>query len=112
MSMLDPRVQLIALSGALDLATERRLRADVSQAAGDPSRGLVVDLRGVTFMESSTLAVLVHADQQFRRQGRVLACVVRQGAVERLLDATGLRHALAVFDTPENAVAHVLHMNA
>ena len=109
--MLDPRVQLIALSGALDLATERRLRADVSQAAGDPSSGLVIDLRGVTFMESSTLAVLVHADQQFRRQGRMLACVVRQGPVSLLLDATGLRHQLAVFDTPEAAASHVLQTN-
>jgi anti-anti-sigma factor len=109
--MGDPRVQSIALSGALDLATERRLRADVSQAAGDPSRGLVIDLRGVTFMESSTLAVLVHADRQFRRQGRVLACVVRQGPVERLLDVSGLRQTLAVFETPEEAAAHVVRTN-
>jgi anti-anti-sigma factor len=110
--MLDPRVQLIALSGALDLAAERRLRTDVSEAAGDASRSLVIDLRGVTFIDSSTLAVLVHADQQFQRQGRNMACVVSEGAVQRLLDATGLRHTLALFETPDDAVAHVLRTGA
>lgn len=111
MSMLDPRVQLIAVSGALDLATERRLHTDVSQAAGDPSRGLVIDLRGATFMDSSTLAVLVHADRHSNAKAAD-SSRVRQGAVERLLEATRLRHALAVFETPEAAVAHVLRNNA
>jgi anti-anti-sigma factor len=106
--MLDPSVRLIAVSGALELATERRLRSDLREAAGDRSRELVIDLRGVTFIDSSGLAVLVHADQQFRRQGRAMACVIRPGPVERLLDAAGLRDALHLFGTPEEAAAHVL----
>jgi anti-sigma B factor antagonist len=106
--MLDPRVQLITVSGALDLAAERRLRSDLSEAAGVTSREVVIDLRGVTFMDSSALAVLVHANQQFQRQGRVIACVTRAGPVQRLLDVTGLSHALLAFDTPEEAAAHVL----
>jgi anti-sigma B factor antagonist len=110
--MLDARVQLITVSGALDLASERRLRSDLSAAAGDQSRELVIDLRGVTFMESSALAVLVHADQQFQRQDRAIAFVIREGPVQRLLDATGLRHGLAFFDTFEEAAAHVLRRSA
>ena len=106
--MLDPRVQLIAVSGALDLAAERRLRSDLSEAAGVPSRELVLDLRAVTFMDSSALAVLVHANQQFQRQGRAIACVTRAGPVQRLLEVTGLRDALQIFDTLEDAAAHVL----
>jgi anti-sigma B factor antagonist len=110
--MLDPRVEVITLSGALDLGAERRLRSDLSEAAGDRSRDLVIDLRGVTFMDSSALAVLVHADQQLQRQGRALACVIREGPVQRLMDETGLRHAMAVFRTLEDAVAHVLRAGA
>ena len=49
--MLDPRVQLITVSGAVDLGAERQLRSDLSEAAGVPSREVVIDLRGVTFME-------------------------------------------------------------
>jgi anti-sigma B factor antagonist len=110
--MRDPQLEVITLSGSLDVAAERRLRSDVSEAVGDRSRGFVIDLRGVTFMDSSALAVLVHGDRQLRRQGRALACVVRQGPVEQLLEATGLRHGLAVFETPEDAAAHVLRTNS
>lgn len=106
--MLDPRIRLLALSGELDLATEREVRAELAQAAGDRSRELVVDLRPVTFIDSSGLALIVHAHLQLERQGRALACVVRDGAVRRLLDQTGLADTLPAFDTPEQAVAHVL----
>jgi anti-anti-sigma factor len=106
---MDPRINLITLRGALDLASERSLRADLSAAAGDLSRALVLDLRGVTLIDSMGLAVLVHADQQFRRQGRSMACVVRDdGPLQRLLEATGMRDALLQFRSLESAASHVL----
>ena len=106
---MDPRITLITLSGEIDLASERRLRADLSAAAGDPSRALILDLRGVTFIDSTGIAVLVHGDQQFRRQGRRLACVIRDdGAAARLLRATGVHEDLLLFRDFDAAAAHVL----
>ena len=108
MTLTNPRINLITLSGGLDLAAERALRADLSAAAGDLSRAVVIDLRGVTFIDSMALAVLVHADQQFRRQGRSMACVVRdEGPLQRLLKTTGMRDGLLQFSSLEEAVAHV-----
>ena len=106
--MLDQRIRVLTLSGELDLPTERRLRADLSEIAGDRSRELVIDLRGVTFIDSSGLAVLVHTQQQLERQGRALGCVVRGGPVERLLEDTGLANTLPVFDSLEAAADEVL----
>ena len=106
---MDPRITLITLRGALDLNSERSLRAELSTAAGDLSRALVLDMRGVTFMDSMGLAVLVHADQQFRRQGRSIACVVRDdGPLQRLLEAAGIREGLPQFPSVESAASHVL----
>src|SRR5215217_703953 len=106
---MDPRITLITLSGEIDLTSERRLRAGLSAAAGDASRALILDLRGVTFLDSTAIAVLVHGDQQFRRQGRRLACVIRDdGAVGRLLEATGLHDDLLLFRDLDAAAAHVL----
>ena len=106
---MDPRVTLITLSGEVDLASERRLRADLSAAAGDPSRVLVVDMRGVTFLDSTGIAVLIHADQQFRRQGRRMACVIRaEGVVRTLLEATGVHDDLLLFRDVDGAASHVL----
>lgn len=100
-------VRIIAPCGAIDLAAERRLRYELSEAAGDTSRQLVLDLRGITSMDSSTLAVLAHAHQRFQRQSRAIALIVRPGIVERLLDATGLRDELAVFEDRGEALQHV-----
>lgn len=106
---MDPRITLITLSGALDLASERSLRADLAAAAGDLSHELVVDLRGVTLIDSMGLAVLIHADQQFRRQGRSMACVVRDdGPLQRLLATTGMEDALLQFSSIGSAASHVL----
>jgi anti-anti-sigma factor len=96
------------VSGALDVQTQRRLRSQLSEAAGDRSRGLLIDLRGVTSLDSSLLAVLVHVDQQFRRQGRAMACVTRPGPVDELLDATVLRETLELFTAPVEAAAYVI----
>jgi anti-anti-sigma factor len=106
--MLDPRIRLITLSGVVDLSIERRLQRDLSEAAGDRSRELVIDLRGVTSIDSSVLAVLVHAQNQLQRQARALACVVRPGPVQQLLELTGLRNELLVCSTPEEAAAQLL----
>ncbi len=106
---MDPRITLITLRGALDLAAERSLRADLAAAAGDLSRALVLDLRGVTFIDSMGLAILVHTDQQFRRQGRTMACVVREGGpLQRLLETTGIRDGLLQVCDLETAASRVL----
>jgi anti-anti-sigma factor len=107
--VIDPSITLITLTGAVDLTSERRLRADLSAAAGDPSRALIVDTRAITFIDSTGLAVLVHADQQFRAQGRSMACVVRDdGPLHRLLGASGMQDGLMLFRELEAAAAHVL----
>jgi anti-sigma B factor antagonist len=106
---IDRRITLITLTGSVDLASERRLRADLSAAAGDASRALVLDVRGVTFIDSTGLAILVHADHQFRRQGRTMACVIRaDGPVDRLLHTTGIRDKPALFASLQEATSHVL----
>ena len=103
----DARVVVITLSGALDLAAQRRLTADLSEAVGDRSRELVIDLRAVTFIDSSALGVLVHAHQQLQRQGRAMACVLSDGPVRRLLEVTRMEEQLLVFETPEEASSHL-----
>ena len=106
--MLDPRVRLLTVADALDLHSQRRLQSLLSAAVDDHSRELVIDLRGVTALDSSLLAVLVHTDQQFRPQKRAIACVTRPGPVEDLLDATGLRETLQLFAAPEQAAAYLV----
>lgn len=80
----------LVLDGELDLDCERRLRAALSHLVGDITSDPTVDLRRVTFIDSTILGVLVHAAEQLRQQGRQLTLRVTDGPVPRLLSTSGL----------------------
>ena len=79
---------VVDASGELDIAAVAGLQAAV-QAARRQSRRVVVDLRGVEFMDSFALRALVSL-QAGNRHFHVIA----GEHVQRLLDITGARAAL------------------
>lgn len=85
-----PRVVRVALAGELDLgnayAFDRRLLV-VEQSR--PSM-IVVDLRGLTMLDSAGLARLVSAQRRARRGGWKLVLVRGSRAIQRALQTTQL----------------------
>lgn len=90
----------IPLFGELDLNSARELAATLSAAVGDVTREPVVDLRRVTFMDSTALGALVRAGEQMRNQGRALKLVVATGRVTELLDVSGLTERFELLRAP------------
>jgi len=85
----EPRT--IRLFGELDIHRARELAGTLSEAVGDTRRELVVDMRRVTFMDSTALGALVRAGERLRAQGRALHVILLPGGqVEGLLESTGL----------------------
>lgn len=102
MSAGPPRT--IQLFGELDIKTSRQLAPTLSEAVGDVTRELVVDLRRVTFIDSTLLGSLAHAAGQLRNQGRVMTLIRKPGSpIDRLLDISGLNEAFAVVSDPAEA---------
>jgi anti-anti-sigma factor len=91
-----PDSVLLYLRGELDLASVGQLRS-VLGALGAGRRGLIVDLSGLEFMDSTGLAVLL--DAHARRDGGGLRVRAAAGRVRALLERTG---TLRVLD-PESA---------
>ena len=82
----------------------REISASLSQAVGDTTRVPVIDVRKATFMDSMVLAVLAHAGEQLRNQGRGLTLAIVDGPVRDLLDTSGLADRFElVSDLPETA---------
>ena len=85
-----PRVVRVALEGELDLASayafDRRLLA-VEQR--QPAM-IVVDLRGLTMLDSAGLARLISAQRRARRGGWKLVLVRGGRAIQRVLQTTQL----------------------
>jgi anti-sigma B factor antagonist len=97
---------VVAVSGELDVYTTARLRAVLQERlvdAGDVH--LVVDLSGLTFMDSTGLGALVRVHKQARNLRGTLAVVCGDGPVRRVIALTGMLHVLRVFDSLEAATA-------
>ena len=78
---------LIVMSGDLDIASAPQVE-DV--LAGVPEdRRIVLDLRALTFMDSSGVGLLVTAAQRKMPAGTRLGCIAGPPQVQRILEITG-----------------------
>ncbi len=94
------RWAVIEAGGELDTQCVSRLRS-LFAAAGDH---VVVDLRGVTFMDASGLGVLATGGHRAGRLGGAVRLVGPSRQVRRLLALTRLDQVLTVFDTMAEAL--------
>jgi anti-anti-sigma factor len=80
---------------------------DVRAALAPHTEGAVVlDLRGVTFMDSSGLGLIVEQQQRARRHGfRFALSVVHSSDVHRILELSGLTKTLELTDDPDAFLA-------
>jgi anti-sigma B factor antagonist len=85
----------LALSGELDISTADRLQDAVKRlCATEGARELTLDLRGLTFIDSSGLAAIVYAVRQCERHERQLSVIRGPQAVHEVLELTGLTELL------------------
>jgi anti-sigma B factor antagonist len=95
-------VATVVVSGELDLATAPRLSAAVAKH-GD-AKLLVLDMTATTFIDSTGVRTLLHADRRSVDSGSRLVVVAGKGAVRRVLDLCGLEGRLTlVSDHPAPA---------
>jgi anti-anti-sigma factor len=96
----DAGVVVIA-SGEIDLWSAPEVRAALVTNES-PGSGVVLDLRGVTFMDSSGLGLIVEQQQRARKHGFRFA-IADDGAsnVHRILELSGLTKVLEFVDDPD-----------
>lgn len=87
----------IALSGEIDHHAARDMMAQLDQAIAErvPAR-LTLDLSGVTFMDSSGIAVLLRAHRQMVHTGGSLRAVNLPAQARRVLDAAGIGRLISL----------------
>ena len=88
----------IALSGELDLAGARQLEMRLDEAErGSPER-LVIDLRDLSFIDSTGLRLLLQADARARERGCELVLRRGEATVQRVFEVTGALDVLRFED--------------
>jgi len=76
--------------GELDLSTVPVLEEQLRQAHAGGFRQVVVDLRGLEFMDSTGLTLLARWSTGADRDGYAFAVVPGSARIQRLFDLTGL----------------------
>jgi anti-sigma B factor antagonist len=87
---------LIALVGELDMATVPDLSSALKALVEDGPPELVLDLSGLSFIDSSGLAVLMKTQQRLREQGRTLSITSPRPNALRVFEISGLMEVLNV----------------
>jgi anti-sigma B factor antagonist len=93
---------LIALSGELDLSGAPALDDEIGRlAAADGVQRVVLDLRGLEFLDSSGLRSVAMADRRLSSAGRGLVLVRGAETVQRVFEITRMAERLHFVDSPE-----------
>ena len=97
---LDDAIR-VALSGDLDLSTAKRAEQAIEEAERGAPSLLIIDLRRLSFMDSTGLRVIVSADKRAKRSGRRAVIVQGPQAVRRVFEITRLDERLEIVDSPD-----------
>ena len=104
---LDGSLELITVAGELDLSNSTELRRRVHRAVRDGRNRIVVDLSGLTHMDSSGMAALIDAHQLAEARGGRLALVITSESVRRTVEVRGLDRLFTMAMSRDDAVALV-----
>jgi anti-anti-sigma factor len=84
-SEIDGDVATLRFEGELDLSSATQAEAAVKEVESDDGlRTLVLDLRGLRFLDSTGLRVILATDSRARRTGRQVRVVPGPEAVHRV----------------------------
>jgi anti-sigma B factor antagonist len=96
-------VAVLSVTGELDIATAPRLREQLESTIEAGSDPVIVDLLGVTFIDSTALGVLIGALKKCRESDTELRLVVAEARVLKVFEITGLTSVFSVFPTVDAA---------
>jgi anti-sigma B factor antagonist len=94
----------LRLRGALDLAYAYRFDDELRHAERDASSLLVLDLRGLDFVDSAGISRILAARRRARRAGRRMVLVRGSNAVQRFLQLAALTEHFEFVTSPHEAL--------
>lgn len=97
----------VRVVGEVDLSTAPDLKEALTEVIEGGGLGVLVDLSQVTFIDSTTLGVLMGAVKRLRPRGGEVAIACQDPNIRRIFEITLLDRIFAIFDTPEEGVAHL-----
>ena len=98
---------LIALTGEVDLYTAPEFKQELLDAIAKGAKHVVVDLSGTTFIDSTTLGVLVGGVKRLRPNEGQLSIVCSDRNITKIFEITGLNRVFPIHETRAEALESV-----
>lgn len=99
---LRPGGVLLELSGELDMATAASLEGEIASASATRPDAIVLDLRGLDFIDSTGLRTLIAEHDRSLEMGRKFALVQGSKQVDRLMLVTRVAEHLQIVSSPDD----------
>jgi anti-sigma B factor antagonist len=104
---VDADTHVIELGGEIDLYTAPELKERMAEIIDEGKTRVVVDLSQATFIDSTTLGVLVGGVKRLRPAGGSLALVCTDENITKIFEITGLDRVFPIHASRDEALAEV-----
>ena len=98
---------VISLAGEVDLYTAPEFKQQLLEVIGQGGKQVIVDFSDTSFIDSTTLGVLVGGVKRLRTNEGQLSLVCSDRNITKIFEITGLDRVFTIYPTREEAVAKV-----
>ena len=102
---IDDATYFISLAGEVDLYTAPEFKQELLSAIADGAGDVIVDFSDTTFIDSTTLGVLVGGVKRLRAQDGRLSLVCSDRNIRKIFEITGLDRVFTIYPTRDEALA-------
>jgi anti-sigma B factor antagonist len=102
---LDDKSYVIALAGEVDLYTAPEFKQQLLDVIAQGAKDVVVDLSETTFIDSTTLGVLVGGVKRLRTNDGQLSLVCSDRNITKIFEITGLDRVFTIYGSRDEALA-------
>jgi anti-sigma B factor antagonist len=102
---LGENAYVISLAGEVDLYTAPEFKQQLLDVIEQGAKDVVVDFSDTTFIDSTTLGVLVGGVKRLRPNDGQLSLVCSDRNITKIFEITGLDRVFTIYPTRNEAVA-------
>src|ERR671939_441618 len=101
---LSDDTYVISLAGEVDLYTAPEFKQQLLEVIAQGGKQVIVDFTNTTFIDSTTLGVLVGGVKRLRTNDGQLSLVCSDRNITKIFEITGLDRVFTIYQTREEAV--------
>ena len=104
---VDDTTYVISLTGEVDLYTAPEFKQQLLDVIGKGAKSVIVDFTTTTFIDSTTLGVLVGGVKRLRTNDGELSLVCSDRNITKIFEITGLDRVFTIYPTRAEALEQI-----